>query len=145
MVLVRYVACKLTRTALLTANLRTKILDFRGSDTSMILSLWGGILMSIGDFPESSSQQILVGRFLDWAYLSLAARRCSRCPGSSTSRRRACSGPCKASASGDYMIYIYIWYIIVYICMHMYTYKHVYIHIYIYICIYIHIYVIYYI
>ena len=39
-----------------TANLRTKILDFRGFDSGRILILRGGILMSIGDFPESLSQ-----------------------------------------------------------------------------------------
>ena len=35
-----------------TANLCTKILDFRGFDSSRILISRGGILMSIGDFPE---------------------------------------------------------------------------------------------
>ena len=44
-----------------TANLRTNILDFRGFDSSIILILWGAILMSIGDFPESLSRAILVG------------------------------------------------------------------------------------
>ena len=44
-----------------TANLRAKILDFRGFDSSTILILRGGILMSVGDFPESLSQAILVG------------------------------------------------------------------------------------
>ena len=44
-----------------TANLRTKILDFRGFDSRIILILRGGVLMSIGDFPESLSQQILAG------------------------------------------------------------------------------------
>ena len=47
------------------ANLRTstKILDFRGFDSSRILNLWAGILMyiGIGDFPDMLSQQILVG------------------------------------------------------------------------------------
>ena len=47
-----------------TANLRTKILDFRGFDSSRILILRGGILMSIGSLPESLSQAILVGRFV---------------------------------------------------------------------------------
>ena len=42
-----------------TATLRTKILDFRGFDSSRILSLRGGILMSIGNFPEVLSQGIL--------------------------------------------------------------------------------------
>ena len=32
-------------------NLPTKILDFRGFDSSIILDLRGGILMSIGEFP----------------------------------------------------------------------------------------------
>ena len=34
------------------ASLRAKILDFRGFDSSRILNLRGGILMSIGSFPE---------------------------------------------------------------------------------------------
>ena len=40
-----------------TANLRTKILDFRGFDSSRILILRGGILISIGNFPESLSRR----------------------------------------------------------------------------------------
>ena len=44
-----------------TANLRTKILDFRGFDSSRLFILRGGIVMLIGDFPESLSQQLLVG------------------------------------------------------------------------------------
>ena len=47
-----------------TANLHTKMLDFRGFGSSRILILRGGILMSIWDFPESLSQQILVGIIL---------------------------------------------------------------------------------
>ena len=47
-----------------TANPRTKIMDFRGFDSIIILILRGGILMSIGDFPESLSQSILVGIIL---------------------------------------------------------------------------------
>ena len=47
-----------------TANLRIKILDFRGGDSNIIFSLRGGILMSIGNFPESLSQAILVGMIL---------------------------------------------------------------------------------
>ena len=43
-----------------TANLRTKILAFRGFDSGRILILRGGILMSIGNFPEMLSQRILV-------------------------------------------------------------------------------------
>ena len=47
-----------------TANLSTKILDFRGLDSSRILSLRRGILMSVGISPESLSQRNLVGRIL---------------------------------------------------------------------------------
>ena len=43
------------------ANLRTRILYFGGFDSSIILISKGVILMSIGDLPEMSSQQILVG------------------------------------------------------------------------------------
>ena len=46
------------------ASLPTKILDFRGFDSSIILILRGGILMSIGISSESLSQQILVGIIL---------------------------------------------------------------------------------
>ena len=35
------------------ANLRTNPKDFRGFDSRIILILRGGILMSMGDFPES--------------------------------------------------------------------------------------------
>ena len=47
-----------------TANLSTKILDLGGVDSGTILIFRGGILMSVGSFPESSSRAILVGRFL---------------------------------------------------------------------------------
>ena len=47
-----------------TPNLPTNIVDFTGFDSSIILNLRGGILMSIGDFPESLSQAILVGIML---------------------------------------------------------------------------------
>ena len=46
------------------ANLRTKILDFRGFDSSRILILRGGILMSIGNISEIMIQAILVGIIL---------------------------------------------------------------------------------
>ena len=47
-----------------TANLRTTVLDFRGLDSSRILILRGGILMSIGNILESLSQAIVVGIIL---------------------------------------------------------------------------------
>ena len=45
-----------------TANLRTKFVDFRGFDSNRILNSRGGIVRSIGNFPESLSQAILVYR-----------------------------------------------------------------------------------
>ena len=44
-----------------TANLRTKILDFRGFVPSRILILRGGILLSIRNLTETSSQGVLAG------------------------------------------------------------------------------------
>ena len=64
--------------AVCTANLRTKILDFRGFDASIILILRGGILMSIEDFPECFSQAILVGRMLVGRLGVRAARGAAR-------------------------------------------------------------------
>ena len=43
------------------ANLRTKILDVRGLYSTRILTFRDGILMSVGNFPESLSQPILAG------------------------------------------------------------------------------------
>ena len=43
-----------------TANLHASIMDFRGLDSSIILILRGGILMSIGNIPESLSHAILI-------------------------------------------------------------------------------------
>ena len=42
-------------------NLRTKTLYFRGFDSSRVLISRGGILMSIGNFRQSLSQQISTG------------------------------------------------------------------------------------
>ena len=47
-----------------TANPPTNIVDFRGFDSSIILILRGGIPRPIGDFPENSSQAMLVGTML---------------------------------------------------------------------------------
>ena len=44
-----------------TPNPPTNIVDFRGLDSSIILIQRDGILMSIGDFPESLSRAMLVG------------------------------------------------------------------------------------
>ena len=47
-----------------TANLRAKILDSRGFDSSRILNLRGGIIMSTGSFQDMLSQRILAGIIL---------------------------------------------------------------------------------
>ena len=47
-----------------TVNLRTKIMGFRGFDSSIILILRGGIPRPMGNLPESLSQAILVGIIL---------------------------------------------------------------------------------
>ena len=47
-----------------TPNLPTNIVDSRGFDSSIILIQRGGILRSIGNFPESWSQAMLVGTML---------------------------------------------------------------------------------
>ena len=54
----------LTGTSMFTANLRTGILGFRGSDLGRILILRCCILMSIGNFPESLSQTILIRKLV---------------------------------------------------------------------------------
>ena len=57
-----------------TANLRTKIMDFRGFGSIVILMLRGVIFMSI---PESLSQRILVGTiFVGGLGVPLAAPKC---------------------------------------------------------------------
>ena len=47
-----------------TPNLPTKIVDFRGLDSSTILTLRGGILRPIGDFPEVLTRAMLAGAML---------------------------------------------------------------------------------
>ena len=59
---IRYHCCKLS--CWHTANLHNEILDCLGFDSSIILSLRGGILKPIGNFPESLSQSFLVGIIL---------------------------------------------------------------------------------
>ena len=94
-----------------TANLRTKIIDFRRFDSSIILILRGGIPRPIGNLLESLSQAILAGRVLVGR---LGMRR-------GTPELRP-------------PLYIYI-YIYIYICIHTYTYTHTYTHTHTHICI----------
>ena len=97
-----------------TANLRTKILDFRGFDSSRNSILRGGILMPIGNFPESLSQA-LVGRFV-------VGQRSIYTP-----------------YNYNYM-YIYI-YAYIYIYMYIYIYIYMYVYVYVYVCVYVYIYI----
>ena len=78
-----------------TANLRNKILDFRGFDSSIIFILRGGILMfmSIGNFPESLGQQIFVGRILVVRRLGVSLP-----PTVGGAKPPACRGPSPLSA-----------------------------------------------
>ena len=47
-----------------TANLRTKTMDFRAFDSSIILNLRGGLPRPMGNSPQGLSQAILVGIML---------------------------------------------------------------------------------
>ena len=53
-----------TRRRPIKANIPTSLVDFRGFDSSIILNFRGGIIMSIGNFPESLNQAMLVGIML---------------------------------------------------------------------------------
>ena len=94
-----------------TANLPAKIVDFRGFDSSIILILRGGILMSIGEFPESLSQRILVG-------ISLVGRL--GVPAWFGKTIRVLRRTCRVPEHLNVYMYIYI-----------YTYIHTYIHVFI--------------
>ena len=83
-----------------TPDLRTitEILDFRGFDSSRISSLRDGILMSIGNCPESLSQQIFVGMILvgRWG-VPKPVRRVSRAHRAAAGTRQdvpSCVGRC---------------------------------------------------
>ena len=49
---------------MIVVSLPTNIVDFRGFDSSTILIYRGGILMSMGDLPESLSRAMLAGILL---------------------------------------------------------------------------------
>ena len=59
-----YIHLKVSMGEVGTANLRTKILDFRGFDPSRILISRGGIPRPIENSPKNQSQGILVGIIL---------------------------------------------------------------------------------
>ena len=60
-----------------TPSLPTYIVDFRGSDSSIILILRGGIFTSIGDSPESLSRAMLVGTILVRSVFIISNRKFS--------------------------------------------------------------------
>ena len=83
------------------ANLRTKILDFRGFDSSIILIIRGGSLMSIGSSPEVLSQRILVevivvGR---WGTPVSAENKTTQLRGKTPLRRQAFAAPIQGEDS----------------------------------------------
>ena len=126
-----------------TPNLLTSIMDFRGLDSSMILILRPRILMSIGDFPESLSQAILVGIMLVIGCIRNAYGYTSRI--SRVVRSPTCIHCMPLSLS----LYIYI-YIererdtrvhIHMIYIYIYIYIHVHVYVYVCICVYIYIYI----
>ena len=81
----------------------TNILDFRGFDSNIISILRGGILMSIGDFPETLSQAMLAGVMLV-GRLSIACEASAPRP-----RRLAAANHGRGVAEGRDYIYIYIY------------------------------------
>ena len=117
------------------ANLRAKLLDFRGFDSSIIFILRGEILMSVGNFPESSRQAILVGIILV-GRLGVAACPDRRRP-PTRARTTQWRGCWEAGRLPESLIYIYI-YVYVYIYIYIYIYISLSLYIYIYIYIYIY-------
>ena len=104
-----------------TANLRAKILDFKGFYSSRISILRGGILMSAGNFPEMLSRRILAG-ILAVAGMILVGRFGAATPTARDARRSgrpACPCPTWRSSPGRrglYYIYIYMFmYLLIYI------------------------------
>ena len=93
-----------------TANLCTKILDFRGFGSSRILILRGGALMSKRNSPESLSQRILVGINLGRKIWRTAPRAeavadlCRR-SGRGAPRRRPPPGPREDRRNLEYDVY----------------------------------------
>ena len=59
-----------------TANFRTRILDFRGLDSSIVLISRGGIPRPIGNFPESLTRGILLGIILVGRFSAVSIGRC---------------------------------------------------------------------
>ena len=139
-----------------TPNLPTKIQDFRGFDSSIILTLRDGVIMSIGNFLESLSQAILVGIIL-LGRLGVCQHDAKAC----VQRRAVCLYVYRMHISWMYMhvhrIYTYMCvcvctctctctctrmyvcvYIYIYICVHtlvcVYVYAYVYAYVYVCVC-----------
>ena len=59
---------------------------FKGFDSNIILIFWGGILMPMGNCPESLSQQILARRFLVWRLAAHWLSHLLFCPSTQSSK-----------------------------------------------------------
>ena len=104
-----------------TANLRIKILDFRGVDSILILISRCGIPWPIGAFPESLSQRILVGRSGVTAAAGVGFLL-------GRGQVQGEAGRSRGLLEERYIcIYVYIIYI--YICIYIYIYIYIYVHI----------------
>ena len=121
------------------ANLCTEILDFRGFDSSILWSLRGGVLMSMGNFPEGLSERILAGILLVERLGIGIQPRWTRCnPVTAPSNKvLVCPGYNPVYTSWDWVCTS--WDIQQHIlCIYNYIYIYIYIHIYMYIYIYIY-------
>ena len=86
------------------------LVDFGGCDASTVLISTGGILMSIGDFPESLSRAMLVGTMSVGGLCVYHFRRC-------VVHRVLCISHFSQASRARGCVYIYIY---IYICIHNY-------------------------
>ena len=100
-----------------TTNLRTKTVDFRGFNSSIILIYRGGILRPKGNFPENVCQRILAGRL--GVFRSRTPRGALLNQGTCRCSFWAPPRPVKDTAYITRNIYIYI-YIYMYIYIYIY-------------------------
>ena len=120
----------------------TEILNFRRFDSSRILIVRGGILMSTGISLEIFSQRILAGKFLPGRFG--AAGTPVYQTSSSTSRWKLCQQRRRRAPTPGMYVYMYV---CTYVCVCVYIYiydninNYIYIYIHIYVCIYIYIHI----
>ena len=101
-------------------GLSTKILDVRGFDSSKILRLRGGLLMSTGTSPEMLSRRILAGIILAGRWGAVLPADVRRCYAASAQARERASARARENN-----VYIYI-YIYTHTHAHMYMYIYIY-------------------